>query len=82
LHDRSACGSPKDDHYILLGMAEALCEAKCVDQGICAKCMRCFGPNGDVAEDGVDVGSARARIALAFECDDDTVLAELLSSTC
>jgi hypothetical protein len=51
---------PKDDHYILLDMAEALCEAKCVDQGICAKCMSCFGPNGDVAEDGANVGKYRS----------------------
>jgi hypothetical protein len=73
---------PKDDHYILLDMAEALCEAKCVDQGICAKYMSCFGPNGDVAEDGANVGSARVRIGLAFECDDDTALADVLSSAC
>jgi hypothetical protein len=25
---RSACGCPKGDHYILLDIAEALCEAK------------------------------------------------------
>jgi hypothetical protein len=69
-------------HYILLDMADALCEAKCVDQGISAKCISCFGHNGVFPEEGVDVVSARALIALAFECDDDTVLADLLSSAC
>jgi hypothetical protein len=81
-HDRSACGCHKGDHYILLDMAEALCEAKWDDQGILAKCISCFGLNGDFADVGVDVGSARSRIALAFECDDDTVLADLLASAC
>jgi hypothetical protein len=43
-------------HYILLGMADALCEAKCVDQGISAKCISCFGHNGVSQEEGeVDV---------------------------
>ena len=49
----------KGHHYILLDMAEALCEAKCVDQGIRAKCISFFGLIGDLAEDGVDVGRIR-----------------------
>ncbi len=40
---RSACGCPKGDHYILLDMADALCEAKWADQGNSAKCISCFG---------------------------------------
>ena len=63
-------------------MAEALCEAKWEDQGIFAKCISCFGLNGDVANVEKDVGIARARMVLALECDDDTVLADLLSSAC
>ena len=51
--------NPKGDHYILLDMAEALGETKCVDQGISAKCISCFDLNGDLAEDGVDVGRIR-----------------------
>jgi hypothetical protein len=69
-------------HYILLDMADALCEAKCVDQGISAKCISALVTMMFFSEDGVDVVSARALIALAFECDDDTVLADLLSSAC
>jgi hypothetical protein len=30
-------------HYILLDIADVLCEAKCADQGISAKCISCFG---------------------------------------
>ncbi len=45
----SACGCPKGVHYILLDAAEALCEAKWEDQGIFAKCISCFGLDGDVA---------------------------------
>jgi hypothetical protein len=55
LHDKSVCGARRV-HYILLGMADALCEAKCVDQGISAKCISCFGHNGVSQEEGeVDV---------------------------
>ena len=70
---------PEGDHSILLDMAEALCEAKWMDQGIRAKCISCFGPNGDFAKDGLEVSSALWS-APAFERDDDTVLAYLLSS--
>ncbi len=57
-------------HYILLDTADALCEAKCVDQGISAKCISGFGPNVSFpSRHGVDVVSARAPIALGFECD-------------
>jgi hypothetical protein len=56
-------------HLILLDMAEALCEAKCEDQGISAKCISSFGPNVSFSENGVDVVSARALIVLGFECD-------------
>jgi hypothetical protein len=63
-------------------MAEALCEAKWEDQGDFAKCICCFGLNGDFANVEYDVGIARARMVLALECDDDTVLADLLSSAC
>jgi hypothetical protein len=34
------------------------------------------------SEKNIDVVSARALIALAFECNDDTVLSDLLSSAC
>jgi hypothetical protein len=30
-------------HYILLDIADALCEAKCADQGNSAKCISRFG---------------------------------------
>ena len=54
-----------------------------MDQGISAKCINCFGHN-DVffPKEEVDSVSARALIALAFEFNDDTVLADLLSSAC
>ncbi len=34
------------------------------------------------SKEGVDVVSARALIALAFEYDDDTVLVDLVPSAC
>jgi hypothetical protein len=33
-------------HHILLDAADVLCEAKCVDQGISAKCISCLGHKG------------------------------------
>ncbi len=52
-------------------------------QSISAKCIGCFGYDGvSFQEEEVDVISARALVALAFECDDDTVLTDLLSSEC
>jgi hypothetical protein len=41
---KSACGCPKGA-LLLLDTADALCEAKCEDQGSSAKSIRCFGPN-------------------------------------
>ena len=54
-------------HFILLDTADALCEAKCEDQGSSAKCISGFGPNVSFSSrNGVDVVSARALIALGF----------------
>jgi hypothetical protein len=43
LHSRKAIVGARRVHYILLDIADALCEAKCAGQGDNAKCIRRFG---------------------------------------
>jgi hypothetical protein len=80
--DRVACGCSKVSHYILLDMAKALCEAGWNDMGIKSKCRTCFGVDGDFLHVAVDVEGASARVATAFELDDDMALEGLVRSMC
>ena len=80
--DTVACGCAKGDNFTLLSMAEALCEAEWVEQGIKGKRIRCFGVDGHFLDCDVDDGNARASIAVALEHDDDTMVADMLQSAC
>jgi hypothetical protein len=80
--DRVACGCSKVSHYVLLDMAKALCEAGWNDMGIKSKCRTCFGVDGDFQHVAVNVEGASARVATAFELDDDMALEGLVRSMC
>ncbi len=66
----------------MLGIADALCEAKCETKALVRSALVALDSMVMLPMLEKDVGIARARIALAFECDNDTVLADLLSSAC
>ncbi len=57
----------------MLDMADALCEVKCVSRASVRSALVALVAMVFIPKEEVDVVSARALIALAFECDDDTV---------
>jgi hypothetical protein len=67
---------------ILLDMADALCEAKWESEAFLRSALVALDSMVMLPMLEQEVGIARARIALAFECNNDTVLADLLSSAC
>ena len=60
-------------HYILLDIADARCEAKCVSRALVRSVMVALVTMVFIPREEEDVVSARALIALAFECGADTV---------
>ena len=54
-------------------MADALCEVKCVSRALVRSTLVALVTMVYIPKEEVDVVSARSLIALAFECDDDTV---------